>query len=110
MDAGDRPTPPDDLDEDLRAFLAALGDEDGETIRSVAAYVDDLASWAERRDEHESESDAERPDDADSPADVPVPSGVPDTATVSVEEVAGTTYYYYQWREGDEIRSKTVTR
>ncbi|WP_265107936.1 hypothetical protein [Halosolutus halophilus] len=140
MDPGDRPTPPDVLDDDLRAFLEALEDEDVDTIRCVAEYVDGLASWAETRAEHDEgratagtastavDADSIDPVDGDGPTDgdgsggvptseaipvpedVPIPEDVPDTASVSVEEIAGTKYYYYQWREGDEIRSKTVTR
>jgi len=111
MDAGDRPTPPDDLDAELQAFLMALGDEDVETIRAVEQYVDALASWAERnavdgRDTTAVEESAGSPTDGD----LPRPEGVSDDATVSVTEIADTVYYYYQWRDGDTIRSETVTR
>ncbi|MFC6717637.1 hypothetical protein ACFQGT_03855 [Natrialbaceae archaeon GCM10025810] len=38
------------------------------------------------------------------------PTDVPPSATETVDEIGGTEYRYYQWREGDEIKSKTVKR
>ena len=93
MEPSDKPTPPDDLEPELRAVLEALADSDPETIRSVADHADALATWAESR-----------PSDRD---DDTYPSGVPERATVSTMAVDGEEYRYYQWREGDEIRSKT---
>ncbi|AXR78368.1 hypothetical protein [Natrarchaeobaculum sulfurireducens] len=87
----ERPAPPDDLDADLYDLLEALSKRDLETVSAVATYVTELEAWLES-----TERDATYPDD------------VPERATVSVMEVAGTSYRYYQWREGDEIRSKTV--
>ncbi|AGB39088.1 hypothetical protein [Natronococcus occultus] len=92
MPPADRPTPPDELDPELRAVLEALADCDPGTIRTVADHADALATWAESRS---TENDG-RPD------------GVPEEATVSTLEVDGETYRHYQWREGDAIRSKTV--
>ena len=86
----ERPTPPANLDDDLREALEALSNRDPETIDDVATYVAELAEWAERETEFGN------------------PDGVPERATVSETEIAGTTYRYYQWREGDEIRSETV--
>ncbi|TYL36681.1 hypothetical protein CV102_20585 [Natronococcus pandeyae] len=102
MDDSDRPAPPNDLDPELRAVLEALGEEDAETLQTVASYVDDLATWAESSADHESASSAD--DEPSFPADVP------DRASVTITEIGGTEYYYYQWRDGDEIRSKTKRR
>ncbi|WP_247004931.1 hypothetical protein [Halosolutus gelatinilyticus] len=126
MTRTDRPTPPPELDDDLRAFLEALGEADLETLRTVATYVDELVAWtdAERNAESGSSTgsdeataghrdrsaDEEASGSEDPPDDPPFPDDVPDGASVSVDEIAGTTYYYFQWREGDEIRSKTVAR
>lgn len=48
----------------------------------------------------ESNSDPD-PDPDEYPPDVPA------RATVSIVDIAGETYRYYQWREADEIRSAT---
>jgi hypothetical protein len=103
MEDADRPSPPESLDPELRAVLEALADEDTETIRTVAAYADDLAAWAESRRDRESESAA-----AD--GEIPYPNGVPSRASATVTEIDGEEYYYYQWRDGDRIRSKTERR
>ena len=111
MERSDRPVPPEALDADIRAFLVALGDEDAETIRSVASYAEDLAGWAEVRSAASETDDGVDPTPrADDRTAVPIPDDVPETATVSVTEIGGTEYYYYQWRDGDRIRSKTVER
>ena len=107
MDDGDRPTPPDDLETDLQAFLTALGDEDVATIRAVEQYVEALASWAEQRTGNGADGPTAAGEDRG--GEPPVPSNVPADARVSVTAIGGTEYYYYQWREGDEIRSETVT-
>lgn len=98
MAPDERPTPPPELtaiSDELRDELTA---HDGATLRAVSDYLEELAAW---KDHHDSE-DAADPET--------YPDGVPERATVSVTEIAGTEYYYYQWREGDEIRSETVRR
>ncbi|WP_254765064.1 hypothetical protein [Natrinema marinum] len=105
MTADDRPTPPAALDRAGREALRELEDSDPETLRAVGRYLEALAAWEEERaatDEGESTPADDEPD--------AYPDGVPDRASVSVTEIAGTEYYYYQWREGDEIRSETVQR
>ncbi|EMA29411.1 hypothetical protein [Halobiforma nitratireducens] len=87
----ERPTPPAGLDDDLRETLEGLSERDPETIDAVATYAAELADWVESTER-----------------DTVSPEGVPERATVSETEIAGTAYRYYQWREGDEIRSKTV--
>ncbi|WP_226480009.1 hypothetical protein [Natrinema amylolyticum] len=101
MTADERPTPPPELDGVDGEVLAELLERDAATLRTVSAYIDDVAAWKEARGESESESAAD-PD--------AYPEGVPERATVSVTEIGDTEYHYYQWREGDEIRSRTVQR
>ncbi|MFC4438146.1 MULTISPECIES: hypothetical protein [Natrialbaceae] len=99
MDESDRPVPPNDLDPELRAVLEALGEEDAETLRTVASHVDDLATWAESSADRESKSAAD--------GEISFPDDVPDRATVTITEIGDEEYYYFQWRDGDKIRSKT---
>ena len=92
MSEGEKPTPPADLEDHLCEALEGLSKRDPETIDDVATYVAELAEWAKRESESESG----------------YPEGVPERATVSETEIAGTTYRYFQWRDGDDIRSETV--
>ncbi|APW99520.1 hypothetical protein CHINAEXTREME_17870 [Halobiforma lacisalsi AJ5] len=107
-DPGDEePTVPATItDEDLRSALEELREYDPETIRDVALYAADLADWLEAGG---GSGDGDGDDDGDGDGD-DYPPGVPERATVTETEIAGTEYWYYQWREGDEIRSKTVER
>ncbi|MFD1562894.1 hypothetical protein ACFR99_04955 [Haloarchaeobius amylolyticus] len=96
MAPDERPTPPPELSDISEATRDELTAHDAATLRAVSDYLEKLAAW---KDQHDS-TDAADPET--------YPDGVPERATVSVTEIAGTEYYYYQWREGDEIRSKTV--
>ncbi len=96
MNDDDRPLPPADLDEGVLDSLAVFEAAEPSTLRAVAAYLEERAEWEESR-----ESDRGGPE---------LPDGVPERATVSVTEIAGTEYHYYQWREGDEIKSATRKR
>lgn len=101
--AGDeRPTPPE-LDRAGREALAELAAREPATIRAVSSYLTELAAWRER-------ADGESPSEPATPDSETYPDGVPSHASVSVTEIGGTEYYYYQWREDDEIRSETVRR
>lgn len=133
MTTHDRPSPPDDLDRELQEQLAALETYDPDRLRAVGRYLEELAAWkastdeshatastdaaadgidaiereaSERSDRNGDEDTADGVDDAD----VEYPADVPERASVTVKEIAGTTYYYYQWRDGDRIESKTVQR
>ena len=136
MPTRDRPDPPADLDRDARAALARLEDRDADCLRDVGRYLEELAAWKESTGEDadeedsdgehetdptgtdtsddgvghtEADPDAETADEFDD-SDLEYPDGVPERATVTVKEIGGTTYYYYQWRDGDRIESKTVQR
>ncbi|ELY49482.1 hypothetical protein [Natronorubrum sulfidifaciens] len=114
MTSQDRPTPPSALNRDITDSLSALEDSDAEQLRAAASYLETLAAWAESTRDDEQGSDAtadasvDEADDAD--GDVEYPADVPERASVTVKEIAGTTYHYYQWRDGDRIESKTVQR
>lgn len=114
----DRPTLPSDLDRDAREALARLEDRDADDLRAIAAYLEELAAWTESAVDDSDERAETNPAASDRSGDAgdeigddhEYPEGVPDRATVTVKEIAGTTYYYYQWRDGDRIESKTVQR
>ncbi|ELZ17677.1 hypothetical protein [Natrinema limicola] len=103
MTPDERPTPPPELDSVSDETRDELIAQDEATLRAVSSYLETLAAWKDQHDgEDTSSSDGLEPET--------YPDGVPKRATVSVTEIAGTEYYYYQWRDGDEIRSETVRR
>ena len=103
--ADDRPTPPDELETSVATVLEELARRDTEQLAAVAAYAEELDAWVEA---DEGPADSSEAGDPAAPDADGYPDGVPERATVTVTEIGGTEYRYYQWREGDEIRSKTV--
>ncbi|WP_436346904.1 hypothetical protein [Natronorubrum sp. FCH18a] len=120
MTTRDRPSPPPDLDREVHELLDELEHRDAETLRVVNRYLDDLAAWktaetdGEQRPGTEATSGDGTGDRDESETgvddDLEYPADVPERASVTVKEIAGTTYHYYQWRDGDRIESKTVER
>ncbi|ELZ09550.1 hypothetical protein [Natrialba aegyptia] len=131
----DRPRPPDELDAELAGALEDRDGETLRAVAEHAiALADWKDSTAEPRTPPEGGDDAagghdaavnsesategehargraaaQHPDaalDSDA-ASSEFPAGVPARANVSLVEIAGETYRYYQWREDDEIRSET---
>jgi hypothetical protein len=93
------PTPPSELP---TGVVSTLNDYSPELLRRVARYTDELAEYREREarlaeadDEDESE---EQSDD--------LPDNVPSKATITIKEINDNRYYYWQWRDGDRIKSK----
>ncbi|ELY67566.1 hypothetical protein [Natrinema versiforme] len=101
MSADERPSVPTELDRTGREALRELATREPATLREASAYLEEMASWKARDDEEEGTTTAD-PET--------YPDDIPERATVSVTEIAGTEYYYYQWRDGDEIRSETRAR
>ncbi|MDG5777048.1 hypothetical protein QA599_11380 [Haloarculaceae archaeon H-GB1-1] len=93
------PTPPSELPTEL---IDTLNDYSPEKLQHVARYADELAEYKEREArlaevEDEDEID-ERPDD--------LPDDVPSKATITIKEINDNRYYYWQWRDGEKIRSQ----
>jgi hypothetical protein len=93
------PTPPANLPTDV---IDTLDDYSPELLRHVASYAEELAEYREREDrlsEAEDEDEIEEwPDD--------LPDDVPSKATITIKEINDNRYYYWQWRDGDKIRSQ----
>jgi len=89
------PTPPANLPTET---INTLNESSPEQLRDVAVYAEALAEHKEREVRLEESTDQEeieeRPDD------------VPAKATVTIKEINDNRYYYWQWREGDKIKSK----
>ena len=93
------PTPPAELPPDV---VDALSDSSPDILRRVATYAEELAEYREREDRiaegDKEENVEERPDD--------LPDDVPAKATITIKSINDNRYYYWQWREGDKVRSK----
>ncbi|WP_222912724.1 hypothetical protein [Natrinema sp. SYSU A 869] len=93
------PNPPANLPTEV---VNTLNDFAPERLRDAANYAEELAEHKEReaRLEEESGEDKveERPDD--------LPDDVPSKATTTIKEINDNRYYYWQWREGEKIKSK----
>ena len=75
-------------------------------LRTIAAYAEELADHQEAKAEakmanEEDEVIHETSDDIDD-----LPEDVPTKASVVVKEINNNRYEYYQWRDGDKIRSQ----
>jgi hypothetical protein len=92
------PTPPAELPIDL---VDTLNGYSPDQLQEVAHYSEALAEHKEREARLEEESEdsevKERPDD--------LPDEVPTKATITIKEI-NDNRYYWQWRDGDKIRSK----
>jgi hypothetical protein len=93
------PKPPTDLPDGI---VDTLDDYSPDLLRDVANYTEELAEYREREarlDGKEGEDEVkERPDD--------LPDDVPSKATITIKEINDNRYYYWQWREGDRVKSK----
>ena len=93
------PTPPAELPTDIVNTLNGLSPDQ---LQHVVRYAEELAEHKARGghvdeglddDEIDEQSD-DRPDD------------VPSKATITVKEINNNRYYYWQWREGEKVRSQ----
>ena len=83
-------------------LVDTLNESTPEQLRDVATYAKELAELKEHEKHFEEEPDQdeaeERPDN--------VPDDVPVKATITIKEINDNRYYYWQWRDGDQIRSQ----
>jgi len=93
------PTPPANLPTEV---VNTLNEPDPEQLRDVAAYAEALAEHKEREARLEESADQkeieEQPDE--------LPDDVPAKATITIKDINGNRYYYWQWRDGEQVKSK----
>jgi hypothetical protein len=93
------PTPPAELPTEI---VDTLNGYSPDQLEHVARYAEELAEHKAReaRLEEKSEDDEinERSDD--------LPADVPSKATITIKEINDNHYYYWQWRDGEKIRSQ----
>jgi len=94
-----QPIPPTSLPAEL---VDTLNKSTPEQLRDVATYAEELAELKERETYLEEEPDQdeaeERPDD--------LPDDTPAKATITIKKINDNRYYYWQWRDGDQVKSK----
>jgi hypothetical protein len=93
------PTPPTELPTEI---VNTLNGYPADQLQHVARYAEELAEHKAREARLEEESDEDRVDER--PDDLP--DDVPSKATITIKEINDNRYYYWQWREGDKIKSK----
>jgi len=71
-------------------------------LRDLARYAESLAKYREQ----EIHREAEEQSADDAPEDRP--DGVPTRALVTIKEINDNRYRYWQWRDGDNIKSKYI--
>lgn len=85
-----------------------LEKQDPETLREIANRATVLAN------EKEAELEAELPkrevDDVELPEEIceQEPDEAPSKAGITIKTINDNRYYYYQWREGDQIKSEYI--
>jgi hypothetical protein len=93
------PTPPAELQTEI---VDTLNGYSPDQLEYVARYAEELAEHKAREARLEEKSDDgeidERPDD--------LPDDVPSKATITIKEINDNRYYYWQWRDGEKIRSQ----
>ena len=93
------PTPPQELPNDI---VECVDDYSPKLLRHVTRYTEELVEYREREarlaENEENEEVKERPED--------LPDDVPSKATITVKDINDNRYYYWQWREGEKIKSK----
>jgi len=93
------PIPPTNIPTEI---VDTLNEATPEQLRDVARYSEALAEHKER--ETRLEEEADDADVEDQPDDLP--DSVPSKATITIKEINSNRYYYWQWRDGDQIRSQ----
>ena len=93
------PTPPAELSTEI---VDTLNGYSPDQLEHVARYAEELAEYKAREPRLEEESDEDEVDDR--PDDLP--DDVPSKATITIKEINDNRYYYWQWREGDKVKSK----
>jgi len=94
------PSPPAELPSEVADTLA---DFSPALLHEVSQYTDALAAFKERAD-RDADQDDSNGDDIDQPDELP--EEVPARATVTVKTINDNRYHYWQWRDGDTVKSK----
>ncbi|WP_136690060.1 hypothetical protein [Halorhabdus amylolytica] len=100
------PTEPTAPDAIAQYITDGLERQSPDNLRTIAAYAEDLAAYKEAQAEAELEGQDEEVVRETSEEVDDLPDEVPGKASVVIKEINDNRYYYYQWRDGEKIRSK----
>ncbi|PSP81215.1 hypothetical protein BRC88_02885 [Halobacteriales archaeon QS_4_69_225] len=93
------PTPPTIFTTEI---VNTLNESTTEQLQEIATHAEALAEHKEREarltESADEEPVEERPDN--------LPDDVPAKATITIKEINDNRYYYWQWRDGEKIRSQ----
>lgn len=98
----DAPTPSDDVPDEVQSLLDS---QDPATLRAIADYASTLAANADSQSRGSADTDDEEIDDADEQLDER-DADIPSKASIVTKTINDNKYYYWQWRDGDKIKSK----
>ncbi|XGI84729.1 hypothetical protein ACEU6E_10455 (plasmid) [Halorutilales archaeon Cl-col2-1] len=108
----ERPPAPSNVPKYVRK---GVNSQDANTLRDLSKWAEELAEWKENRELSEDEIagdvvEQDVPDDWDEDEweDLVDDLDAPAKATLTVKTIEGSDYYYYQWREGEKIKSEYV--
>ena len=93
------PTPPAQFPTDI---VDTLNEFSPDQLQQVARYAEQLAEHKAREDRLNEEAAEDEIEERSEDR----PEDVPSKATVTVKEINNNRYYYWQWREGESIKSK----
>ena len=99
VDAYEPPAPPASPPTKI---VNTLNESTPERLRDVATYAEALGEHKEREARLEESADQ---DEVEGRLD-DLPDDVPAKATITIKEINDNRYYYWQWREGDRVKSK----
>lgn len=94
------PAPPAELPDTI---VKTLDEYSSARLRAIAQYAEVLAEHRDRQARRDEENEVgeqieDRPDD--------LPDEVPTKATLTTKTINDNRYDYWQWREGEKIKSK----
>lgn len=103
------PEPPAELS---AGVVDAIEDCSSTELKAVSQYAEALAAYRARSQTEE--PDRESGDDVADETDndqaavdaADRPEGVPAKASTTIKEINGNRYYYWQWRDGEQVRSQ----
>jgi hypothetical protein len=96
----DRPEPP----EIARYLIDSLDRQPPEDLRAIASYADSLAAWKTGNEESNPKDENGEPSTVEEQKTPP--DSIPSKATIVTKEINGNHYYYWQWRDGEHVKSE----
>lgn len=94
------PPPPTEIPTDITNRLQS---QPAETLHTIAEYATQLANA--KTEQHDTDDDVEEEDEV---VDEDLPKNVPSKASKTQKTINGNDYWYWQWRDGEQIKSEYI--